>query len=160
MPCVTFYGSYVPGGVPILLDQKRYLPLAFFAGLSCLAVLAIAAVGDEDEPVPRVAGVSHSAVTEAPRSPVTLVASYYGRSLAGNPTASGEPYDPEELTAAHRNLPLGTRLLVSRGGESVRVTVTDRGPYAAGHDLDLSLAAAREIGLIGPGSAPVRVSVL
>ena len=91
---------------------------------------------------------------------MTLVASYYGSALAGNPTASGEPYDPEGYTAAHRSLPLGTRLLVSRGDESVRVTVNDRGPYAAGHDLDLSLAAAREIGLIGPGSAPVRVTVL
>lgn len=90
---------------------------------------------------------------------MTLVASYYGRSLAGNPTASGEPYDPEGYTAAHRSLPLGTRLLVSRGDESVRVTVNDRGPHAAGHDLDLSLAAARELGLIGPGSALVRVTV-
>jgi rare lipoprotein A len=137
------------------------LSLLFLAGLLCLAVFAVAATrGSESEPVPRVAGISHSAVEEVPRAPVTLVASYYGRSLAGNPTASGEPYDPEGYTAAHRSLPLGTQLLVSRGGKSVRVTVNDRGPYAPGHDLDLSLAAAREIGLIGPGSAPVLVSVL
>lgn len=159
VPCVTFYRSRVSGGVSILLRSKWLLPSALFAGLLCLAVFAVA--GDEEnEPVPRVAGVSHSVVREAPRSPVTLVASYYGRSLAGNPTASGEPYDPEGYTAAHRSLPLGTRLLVSRGGESVRVTVNDRGPYAPGHDLDLSLAAARELGLIGPGSAPVRVARL
>ncbi len=55
---------------------------------------------------------------------------------------------------------LGTRLLVSFRGESVRVTVNDRGPFAAGYDIDLSLAAAREIGLIDPGTAPVRVTVL
>jgi rare lipoprotein A len=89
-----------------------------------------------------------------------MSASYYGYSLEGNETASGEPFDPEGYTAAHRTLPLGTRLLVSYGGESVRVTVNDRGPYVAGRDLDLSLAAAREIGLTAPGSAPVRVSVL
>lgn len=131
----------------------------FLAVLLYLFAFAVAR-GGESEPVPRVAGISHSAVKEVPSAPVTLVASYYGRSLAGNPTASGEPYDPEGYTAAHRNLPLGTRLLVSRGGESVRVTVNDRGPNVVGHDLDLSLAAAREIGLIGPGSAPVRVNVL
>ena len=89
-----------------------------------------------------------------------MIATYYDYSLAGNATASGEPLDPEEYAAAHRTLPLGTRLLVSYGGESVRVTVNDRGPYVAGHDLDLSLAAAREIGLTAPGTAPVRVSVL
>ena len=161
MPCVTFYGSYVPGGVAVLLRSKRFLTLSFLAGLLCLAVFALAATrGGESQLVPRVAGISHSAVKEVPRAPVTLVASYYGRSLAGNPTASGEPYDPEGYTAAHRSLPLGTRLLVSRGGESVRVTVNDRGPYVTGHDLDLSLAATRKIGLIGPGSAPVRVNVL
>ena len=162
VPCVTVYGSHVPGGIPILLHSKRLLPLAFFAGLLCLAVFEIAKTvgGGENDPVPRIAEVSHSVVREVPRSPVTLVASYYGRSLAGNPTASGEPYDPEGYTAAHRVLPLGTRLLVSRGGESVRVTVNDRGPYTAGHDLDLSLAAARELGLIGPGSAHVRVRML
>lgn len=131
-----------------------------FAGLVCVAAFLFLAGDEDSEAVPRVIKVRHSAVAKVPGSPVTLVASYYGRSLAGNPTASGEPYDPEEYTAAHRSLPLGTRLLVSRSGESVRVTVNDRGPYAAGHDLDLSLAAARELGLIGPGSAPVRVTVL
>lgn len=87
-------------------------------------------------------------------------ASYYGHELAGSPTASGEPFDPERFTAAHKTLPLGTRLKVSRGGESVKVTVNDRGPYVAGRDLDLSLAAAREIGLTGAAEAPVRVSTL
>jgi len=105
--------------------------------------------------------VRTSAAVEAPRpTTTTLVASYYGRALAGNPTAGGEPYDPEGYTAAHRTLPLGTRLHVRRGDRAVRVTVNDRGPYAPGHDLDLSLAAARELGLIRPGTAPVRVTVL
>jgi rare lipoprotein A len=109
--------------------------------------------------------VRHSAGIEAPRAPQanpsqTMIASYYDYSFAGAMTASGEPFDPEGYTAAHRTLPLGTRLLVSYGGRSVRVTVNDRGPHAAGLDLDLSLAAAREIGLTDPGIAPVRVMVL
>ncbi len=89
-----------------------------------------------------------------------MIASYLDYSFAGAVTASGEPFDPEVYTAAHRTLPLGTRLLVSYRGESVRVTVNDRSPRAAAHDLDLSLAAARKIGLTGPGIAPVRVTVL
>jgi Lytic transglycolase len=89
-----------------------------------------------------------------------MVASYYGPELAGNPTASGEPYNPERYTAAHRNMPFGTRLLVSREGDSVSVTVNDRGPHVDGRDLDLSEAAAETIGLPGPGVAPVEVDVL
>lgn len=123
--------------------------------------------GDGDrETVREVSGVRHSAVAGAPRAAgdggegKMMDASYYGRELEGSPTASGEPFDPDRYTAAHRSLPLGTKLRVSRGGESVRVTVNDRGPYVAGRDLDLSLAAAREIGLTGEAEAPVRVVVL
>ncbi len=89
-----------------------------------------------------------------------MIASHYHSSLEGLETASGEMFDPQGYTAAHRTLPLGTRLLVSYRGESVRFTVNDRGPYVAGCDIDLSLAAARKIALIGPGTAPVRVTVL
>ena len=123
--------------------------------------------GADHQTVPEVDSVRHSAIPDIPREPGiprdpgrTMVATYYGYELEGSPTASGEPFDPEGYTAAHKKLPLGTRLRVSYGGESVRVTVNDRGPYVAGYDLDLSLAAAREIGLTGPGSAPVRVTVL
>jgi rare lipoprotein A len=89
-----------------------------------------------------------------------MIATYYDYSLAGRMTTSGEPLDPEEYAAAHRTLPLGTRLLVSYRRESVRVTVNDRGPYVAGYGIDLSLAAAREIDLTDPGTAPVPVTVL
>ncbi len=89
-----------------------------------------------------------------------MVASYYGSELAGNPTASGEPFDPEGYTAAHRTMPFGTRLLVSHEGSSAAVTVNDRGPHADGRDLDLSRAAADSIGLTGPGVGPVEVNTL
>jgi rare lipoprotein A (peptidoglycan hydrolase) len=90
----------------------------------------------------------------------TMLASYYGRELEGQPMANGQPFDADAYTAAHKSLPFGTKLEVSYGSESVRVTVTDRGPYVAGRDLDLSLAAAQKIGLTGTGEAPVRVRVL
>jgi len=76
-------------------------------------------------------------------------AGYYGEELAGNPTASGEPYDPYGFTAAHEALPFGTVLEVCYRG-CTRVTINDRNPYAA-TDLDLSLAAADDIGLTPDG---------
>jgi rare lipoprotein A (peptidoglycan hydrolase) len=90
----------------------------------------------------------------------TMMASYYDYSHAGSLTASGEPYDPGGFTAAHKTMPFGTQLLVSRGGNSVQVTVNDRGPYADGVDLDLSGAAADAIGLTDLGVALVEVTVL
>jgi rare lipoprotein A (peptidoglycan hydrolase) len=88
------------------------------------------------------------------------MASYYGYSHAGLPTASGEPFVPQNYTAAHKTLPMGTQLQVSYGSSSVTVTVNDRGPYIAGRDVDLSQGAAETIGLTGPGVAPVQVRVL
>jgi len=76
-------------------------------------------------------------------------------------TASGEKFDKWDLTAAHRTLPLGTRLLVSRGKHSVVVRVNDRGPARwTGRSLDLSRGAAGQLGMIGDGVARVRVSRL
>jgi rare lipoprotein A len=79
------------------------------------------------------------------------LASWYGPGFKGLPTASGEPYNPHGYTAAHKTLPLGTDLLVSYGGRSVGVTVNDRGPYVGGRELDLSRAAARDLGLTRVG---------
>src|SRR5215207_8287490 len=79
------------------------------------------------------------------------LASYYGAELAGQPTASGEPFNPYGFTAAHNTLPLGTELVVSYGGRSVRVTVNDRGPYSGGRELDLSQGAAEYLGLTYAG---------
>lgn len=79
------------------------------------------------------------------------LASWYGPGFSGLPTASGEPYDPYGLTAAHKTMPLGTELLVSYGGSSVEVTVNDRGPYVGGRELDLSQGAAQTLGLTEVG---------
>jgi len=123
-------------------------------------LLAVIFPNDTGRAMRGVAEVRDAEEIQAPPASREMVASYYGPGLAGNPTASGEPFDPQEYTAAHNSLPLGTELRVSYGGESVRVTVNDRGPYVPGHDLDLSLAAAREIGLTRTGAAPVRVILL
>jgi rare lipoprotein A len=141
-------------------SRQALLVVVLFGGLVFGAALALLPAGDGPEPFRTVANVQHSGAPEAPRPSWTMIATYYDHSLAGHMTASGEPLDSEEYAAAHRTLPLGTRLLVSYRRESVRVTVNDRGPYVAGYDIDLSLAAAREIGLNGPGTAPVRVTVL
>lgn len=90
----------------------------------------------------------------------TMMASYYDYSHAGNVTANGDIFNPDGFTAAHRTMPFGTQLLVSHGGNSVQVTVNDRGPYVDGIDLDLSQAAADTIGLMDLGVAPVEVTVL
>ena len=89
-------------------------------------------------------------------------ASYYADSLHGRPTANGETYDRNALTAAHPSLPFGTRLRVTsvETGKSVVVVVNDRGPYADGRIVDLSRAAARAIGLIDEGHARVQLQVV
>lgn len=88
-------------------------------------------------------------------------ASWYGGGdgFAGKPTASGEIFDPSQLTAAHRTLPLGTWLEVENleNHRKVVVKVNDRGPFIRGRILDLSQAAAERIGMIGQGTAEVRI---
>ncbi len=89
-------------------------------------------------------------------------ASYYARSLAGHKTASGELYDPERLTAAHRSLPLGTIIRVTRlpDGPSVAVRVNDRCGCQHGHIIDLSESAARKLDMLRLGTVPVSIAVL
>lgn len=89
-------------------------------------------------------------------------ASWYGGRWHGRPTATGEIYDQNSLTAAHRTLPFGTLVRVTNlsNGKQVTVRINNRGPYVAGRDIDLSRAAAEAIDLIGPGVAPVAIEVL
>jgi rare lipoprotein A len=89
-------------------------------------------------------------------------ASYYGTELAGNRTASGERFNPNGLTAAHRTLPLGTKLRVTNvaNGRSVIVRVNDRGPFVGKRLIDVSLGAAREIQMIRSGTAQVRLELV
>lgn len=89
-------------------------------------------------------------------------ASWYGEPHHGQRTANGEIYDMRRFTAAHRTFPLGTRLLVTnvRNGRTVEVRVNDRGPIPTGRIIDLSYAAAEELGAVSDGVFPVRVRVV
>jgi rare lipoprotein A len=90
------------------------------------------------------------------------VASWYGPGFHGHRTSSGAVYDQEDLTAASVLFPLGTRLLVTNlaNKRDVEVTINDHGPYVKGRQIDLSRKAARVLGVIGPGTAHVRMDVL
>jgi rare lipoprotein A len=90
------------------------------------------------------------------------VASWYGKFFAGRPTASGEIFDPHQLTCAHRTLPLGSVLRVTnlRNHKSVIVTVNDRGPVPEDRVIDLSKAAANALDFTDQGLAPVKVELI
>jgi len=89
-------------------------------------------------------------------------ASYYGPEFYHRRTASGERFDPKQLTAAHRTLPFGTRVRVTNldNGKRCVVRINDRGPFKKGRVLDVSPAAARQLGFAGAGLAHVRLDVL
>ena len=90
------------------------------------------------------------------------VASYYASRHHGRRTASGERYDEQALTAAHRTLPFGTRVRVTNlaTGRSVVVTINDRGPFRRGRIIDVSRRASRDLGFLRAGLARVRVEVV
>ena len=92
----------------------------------------------------------------------TGIASYYAQRFHGRPTASGERFDMHALTAAHRTLPFGTRVQVTNpaNGRSVTVRINDRGPFTRGRTIDVSQAAAQQLGLIARGHGAVELEVL
>jgi rare lipoprotein A len=87
------------------------------------------------------------------------IASWYGDQWQGRITASGQPFDDRQLTAAHPTLPLNSRVKVTNlhTGRSIEVIITDRGPYARGRVIDLSEAAAKQLGIVKKGVAPVKI---
>lgn len=89
-------------------------------------------------------------------------ASYYGDGFDGRKTASGAIFDKNKLTAAHRTLPFGTKVLVTnmRNGKSVTVVINDRGPFKGGRIIDLSEGAARQIDMIQSGVVPVEIKII
>lgn len=126
--------------------QSAHAALAFLA----LSPLLLTACSANRPPSTRGAGTA--AVDRG-------VASWYGPKFHGRRTASGERYNMNDLTAAHRTLPFGTLLEVRnvRNGRSVVVRINDRGPFSKNRVIDLSFAAAREIGAVLPGTVPVEL---
>ncbi|PPS45420.1 hypothetical protein B1A85_03980 [Chroococcidiopsis sp. TS-821] len=93
---------------------------------------------------------------------LTGIASWYGPGFHGNRSASGERFNQNAMTAAHRSLPFGTKVRVTnkRNGRSVVVRINDRGPFTGGRIIDLSAGAARVLGLLNSGTAPVQLEIL
>jgi len=98
----------------------------------------------------------------APLSARIGVASWYGPGFNGRPTASGEIYNQEDLTAASATLPLGTEVVVTNleNGRSIALRINDRGPFVKGREIDLSHRAAGILGIVRPGTARVRIDVV
>ena len=124
-----------------------------------VAVLALAATGCASST--RATGTSATG-SSAPGTRFVGLASWYGQRHHGQATASGEVFDMNKMTAAHRTLPFGTRVKVTNveNGRSVVVRVNDRGPWVKDRVIDVSRAAGRALGLTGEGVARVEVVVL
>lgn len=160
--------------------RRRSMPRA--VALAIVAMLSSApaqAVGAGAAPTPRLQSLEEAVASLPEMSDVTMPAkieaveqafetvgegqaSYYGRELEGNRTASGERFAAEGFTAAHRTLPLGTRLRVTNlaNGRSVIVRINDRGPFVRSRLIDVSLAAAREINMVRSGHAQVKLELV
>ncbi|HEY1342191.1 MAG TPA: septal ring lytic transglycosylase RlpA family protein [Bryobacteraceae bacterium] len=125
--------------------------------IPALAAVAITGCGHK-----RVANRTAPPPMPVPGYSETGVASWYGPPYHGRQAADGEIYDMETLVAAHRTLPFNTwvRVVNLSNEKSVEVRIIDRGPFIDGRIIDLSKAAAREIGLLGPGVTPVRLEVV
>ncbi|HLW71037.1 MAG TPA: septal ring lytic transglycosylase RlpA family protein [Candidatus Binataceae bacterium] len=109
-------------------------------------------------PISTGSNITHPAIVQSK----TVKASYQGAATAGHVTSSGEPYDPNALTAASRTLPIGSTVKVTNPstGRAVKVRINDRGPFVHGRSLDLSKHAAEKIGLTHKGVARVKVTPL
>jgi rare lipoprotein A (peptidoglycan hydrolase) len=126
------------------------------AGFAIVAGFSIAASGCSHRVVAKIPAPAKIGASESG------MASWYGAPYHGRRTASGEIYDMEQLTAAHRTLPFQTWVEVTDldNGKKVSVRITDRGPFVDGRIIDLSLAAARKIEMVGPGTARVKLKVI
>ena len=107
-------------------------------------------------------GVSYTPLLDHQGFSEEGIASWYGKKFHGRKTSNGETYDMYAMTAAHKTLPLGVFVQVDnlRNGKTTVVRVNDRGPFVAGRIIDLSYSAASRLGVVGPGTAPVRVTAL
>jgi rare lipoprotein A (peptidoglycan hydrolase) len=127
---------------------------------------SIPRVGDLAPPPPALALAPDAPLVQQPKAKIPSSldgkATWYGKALQGRETASGEPFDMFRFTAAHNTLPFGTVLRVTnrQNGKWVVVRITDRGPLVPGRVIDLSYAAARQIGMVGTGIVSVHIERL
>ncbi len=138
-----------------MIERTRHQETARFGSWLILAGLGVLGFGCARVAAPAMAPAA-ACVYE------TGVASWYGPGFQGRPTSNRETYDMEAMTAAHRSLPFQTRVLVTNveNGLSTEVRINDRGPFVDNRIIDLSLAAARRLNMIGPGTARVSLRIL
>lgn len=126
-----------------------------------LLLTGLAGCATQPSPTPTPALPNARQVPSAPEALFTQtgLASFYGRAHDGKTTASGESFDPNQFTAAHRSLAFGTLVRVTNleNGQTVTVKVIDRGPYVRGRIIDVSLAAAKALGMTDKGVTRVRL---
>ena len=144
---------------------------------SCTAISGLSEKNDQSLALPQVRSESNGGeanVQKTTTSPddrkkkpaakhnLNGTASWYGPRFHGKKTASGEIYDQNKLTGAHKTLPLGSKARVTNldNGSAVEVEINDRGPFIEGRIIDLSRAAARALGFVESGTAPVRVELI
>lgn len=146
------------------MTHFRQLRVVFGIGAAMLPLLlgACALIDRKETRAPPVVALQAKETAPAPEgTKVEQVgdASWYGPGLHGKETASGETFDQNKLTAASKTLPLGSKAVVTNvaTGKSVEVTINDRGPYAKGRKIDLSRAAAQQIGMTKKGVAKVKI---
>lgn len=130
-------------------------------GLATMVFSAMVAGCAAHQPAPSVAPEPAQSGSASIRS-VVGKASWYGPGFVGHPTATGEIYDQDQMTAASSIFPLGSRVIVTDldNGRAVEVRINDRGPFRKGRKIDLSHRAARALGMVGPGTALVRMDLV
>ncbi len=124
--------------------------------------MTFAACAASRPPVQPIAPIASAPTAPAPATSQFGVASWYGPGFNGHATSSGEIYNQDDLTAASTSCPLGSRVMVTNldNGRSVEVRINDHGPFVKGRKIDLSKKAATILGMMGPGTARVRLVVL
>lgn len=147
-------------GIHIMKDIDILL-FSIFLMLSTMILIVISvsyyerkAIRIEQELATHKAFASHMDTT------ITGVASYYAHAFHGKRTANGEKFDMNAMTAAHLTLPFNTLVLVTLGDSSVIVRINDRGSYIPGRDIDLSLGAAKKLGMVEAGISEVGLTIL
>jgi peptidoglycan lytic transglycosylase len=127
-------------------------------GCAVAALVALSARSEARPPELKMLEASRSAVVRSQYG----VASWYGQECQGNPTASGTIFNMNALTCAHRELPLGTKVMVTNllNHRTLDLKVTDRGPVPHSRILDVSMGAAKQLGFLRAGLTPVRIQVL
>ncbi len=154
----------IPNAIP--MQRGRRPRGAGFVWISCLALTAYlgtaVASGNRERLWESLTLPEDSAPVTSGSFRTLGRASWYGPRFDGQPTANGETFDMNAMTAAHRTLPLGSRVLVHNleNDRRVVVRINDRGPYIQGRDIDLSYGAARQLGMVPDGIARVEITPL